>query len=268
VPATVGHVTSGDGTRIAFRRTGHGPPLVLVHGTTSDYTSFRFVAPLLAQRFTLYAIDRRGRGKSGDAADYSFGRELDDLACVVESLDGPADVFGHSFGATVALAAAPRLQGLRRLVLYEGSPGIRVVPNADVERIAALLDAGDDEEALAAAYRSFGLTEAELGQIRGSPVWPVRVAAVHTIAREIRAEEEYRVEPERFAGLAAPVLLLLGEESPPWAREAAELIRGAVPQARIAVLPGQAHVATLTAPELVADELLQFLAGNAGNATA
>ncbi len=265
MPATAGHVTSGDGTRIAYRRSGHGPPLVLVHGTASDHTSFRFVAPLLAERFTLYALDRRGRGESGDSPDYAFEHELDDLACVVESLDGPADVFGHSFGATVALAAAPRLRSLRRLVLYEGSPGIRVVPRADVERMAALLETGEDEEALAAAYRSFGLTEAELGQIRASPVWPARVAAVHTIAREIRAEEEYRIERERFAGLAAPMLLLLGEESPPWAREAAELIRGAVPQARIAVLPGQAHVATLTAPELVADELTRFLGGDAGD---
>jgi len=266
VPATVGHATSEDGTRIAFRRSGQGPPLVLVHGTASDHTSFRFVVPLLVERFTLYALDRRGRAESGDSNDYSFGRELDDLACVVESLGCPADVFGHSFGATVALAAAPRLPSLRRLVLYEGSPGIRVVPHADVERIVTLLETGDDEEALAAAYRAFGLTERELDQVRSSPVWPARVAAVHTIAREIRAEEEYRVEPERFAGLAAPMLLLLGEESPPWAREAAELIRGAVPQARIAVLPGQAHVATLTAPELVADELTRFLAGDAGNA--
>jgi pimeloyl-ACP methyl ester carboxylesterase len=259
--AAAGHVTSGDGTRIAYWRSGEGPPLVLVHGSTADHTSFRFVAPLLADHFRLFALDGRGRGESGDAAEYAFERELDDVVSVVDSLDLPADVFGHSFGATVALAAAPLMRNVRRLVLYEPSPGIQVVPGEDVARIEALVAAGEREEALVAAYTAFGLTPAEMAQIRDSAVWPARVAAVHTIAREIRAEEAYRVEPERFAALDACVLLLLGEESPPWAREGAERIQAALPDARISVLPGQGHAATLTAPELVAGELLGFLRG-------
>ena len=256
-----GHVRSGDGTRIAYWSSGEGPPLVLVHGATSDHTTFRFVTPLLVEHFTLVAVDRRGRGESGDAAEYALERELDDLARVVDSLDGPVDVFGHSFGATVALAAAPTMRNLRRLVLYEPSPGINVVPAVDVARFEALVEAGEREAALVAAYGSFGLTPAEVAQIRDSPVWPARVAAVHTIAREIRAEEGYRVEPGRFAQLDIPVLLLLGEESPAWARDGAERIRAALPDARISVLPGQGHTAILTAPELVVDELLDFLRG-------
>ena len=217
-----GHVRSGDGTRIAYWSSGEGEPLVLVHGVTSDHTTFRFVTPLLVEHFTLVAVDRRGRGESGDAAEYALERELDDLARVVDSLDGPVDVFGHSFGATVALAAAPTLRNLCRLVLYEPSPGINAVPAAEVARFEALVEAGEREAALVAAYGSFGLTSAEVAQIRDSPVWPERVAAVHTIAREIRAEEGYAIEPERFARLDIPVLLLLGGESPPWAREGAE----------------------------------------------
>ena len=192
---------------------------MLVHGATADHTTFRFVTPLLVEHFTLVALDRRGRGESGDAAEYALERELDDLARVVDSLDGPVDVFGHSFGATVALAAAPTLRNLRRLVLYGPSPGINAVPAAEVARIEALVEAGEREAALVAAYGSFGLTPAEVAQIRDSPVWPARVAAVHTIAREVRAEEGYAIEPERFGRLDVPVLLLLGEESPPWALE-------------------------------------------------
>jgi len=254
-----GHVRSGDGTRIAYWRSGEGRPLVLVHGATADHTSFRFVTPLLDGHFTLVALDRRGRGESGDVAEYALERELDDLARVVDSLHVPVDVFGHSFGATVALAAAPTLRNLRRLVLYEPSPGINVVPAADVARIEALVEAGDRDEALVTAYGSFGLTPAEVAKIRDAPVWPARVAAVHTIAREIRAEEDCTIEPERVGRLDVPVLLLLGEESPPWARESAERIRAALADARISVLPGQGHAAILTAPELVADELLRFL---------
>jgi len=232
---------------------------VLVHGTTADHTSFRFVAPLLDEQFTLYALDRRGRGESGDAADYGFEREVDDLVSVVDSLDRPADVFGHSFGATVALAAAPTMPNLRRLVLYGPSPGIDVVAGEDIARIEALVDAGQRDEALASAYAAFGLTPVEVTHIRDSPVWPARVAAVHTIARELRAEEDYRVEPDRFAEFEAPVLLLLGEESPAWAREGVERIQAAIPDTQLSVLPGQGHVAILTAPELVAGELLAFL---------
>ena len=59
--------------------------------------------------------------------------------------------------------------------------------------------------------------------------------------------------------MIVPVLFLLGEESPGWAREGTEKIHAMLPDARIAILRGQGHAATLTAPELVADEVVRFL---------
>jgi len=53
-------IRSADGTSIRCWREGAGPPLVLVHGTTADHTTFRFITPILASRFTVYAMDRRG----------------------------------------------------------------------------------------------------------------------------------------------------------------------------------------------------------------
>jgi pimeloyl-ACP methyl ester carboxylesterase len=85
------------------------------------------------------------------------------------------------------------------------------------------------------------------------------VATAHTVAREIRAEEAHRVDPERFRGLATPVLFLLGEESPDWAHESTERIRAALPDARVSILRGQGHAAIMTAPELVAEEVARFL---------
>jgi len=254
-----GHVASRDGTRIAFWRSGQGPPLVLVHGATADHTSFRFLAPEIEADFTVCAVDRRGRGESGDTADYAIEREFEDVAAVVGALGGPVDLFGHSFGGTAALGAAPLTPNLRRLVLYEPSPGISVVADEDVERIEALVARGEREEALIAAYRSLGLTPDEIEPIRASPVWPARVAAVHTIAREIRAEEAHRLSRGRFETVTTPTLLLLGEESPDWARAGVERIRAVLPHAEVAVLRGQAHLAILTAPALVAVELSSFL---------
>jgi pimeloyl-ACP methyl ester carboxylesterase len=255
----VEHVTSSDGTRIAYWRSGEGPPLVVVHGATSAHWSFRFVVPLLVDRFTLYAIDRRGRGESGDQEDYAIEREFEDVAAIVDSIGEPASLFGHSYGATVALGAAPLARNLHRLVLYEPAPGFSSVPSEILGRIDELVAQDEREEAVVYAFRAFGFTPDEVEEMQASPTWPARVAAAHTLPRETRAEEEYRVDPKRFRDLAAPTLLLLGEESPDWAREGTERVRAVLPNARVAILRGQGHAAIMTAPELVADEVARFL---------
>ena len=257
--AVLEHVTSSDGTRIGYRRSGEGPPLVLAHGATSAHWSFRFVVPLLADRFSVHAVDRRGRGDSGDQAEYAIEREFEDLAAVVDSIHEPANLFGHSYGATAALGAALVARNLQKLILYEASPGFTVVARDDVARIDELVARDEREEALVHAFRSLGLTPDEVEQLRDSPTWSARVAAAHTLAREIRAEEAYRVDGERFRALAVPALLLLGDESPSWAEEGTERIRAALPNARVAVLRGQGHMANVTAPELLADEIARFL---------
>lgn len=80
-------VVSQDGTRIAVWRSGEGAPLVLVHGTVADHSRWAPVLPAFEARFTVLAIDRRGRGQSGDADDYALERESEDVAAVVS---GPA----------------------------------------------------------------------------------------------------------------------------------------------------------------------------------
>jgi pimeloyl-ACP methyl ester carboxylesterase len=256
----VGHVRSRDGTPIAFWRGGDGPPLVLVHGTSGNHLSFRFVQPLLEEHFAVYAIDRRGRVGSGDAAEYAIEREFEDLAALVDSLSEPAGLLGHSSGATCALGAAPLACNLRALVLYEPAPGIPSVPAGAIERVEELLHHGDREQAMTFFFREvLELSEEDLAQFRASPTWPMRVAAAHTVPRELRAEEGYRPDPERFRSVREPALLVLGGESPAWARQGTELAGALLLDARVAVLPGQGHLAIVTAPELFATEVVRFL---------
>src|SRR2546426_5567158 len=114
-------VKSRDGTPITYERAGSGPPLVLVHGSTSDHdTAYRFVIPMLERYFTVRALDRRGRGDSGDGADYCLEREVDDVAAVSESAGEPVKLFGHGFGALLALGASLRTGDGHKLGLYEG----------------------------------------------------------------------------------------------------------------------------------------------------
>ena len=254
-------ITSTDGTQIAYRQSGSGPPLVLVHGTSADRHTFRFVGPILEQHFTIIAVDRRGRGESGDStAPYRIEQEFEDIATIVDALPEPANLFGHSFGATVALGAARICRNLRRLILYEPTPGIAVATSELLAEFDALLDENKRDDLLSMVMTEFaGFKPDELAQFQSSPIWKPRVAAAHTIPREVRAEQSYSPDPSVFAGFSIPTLLLLGNESAAWARRGTEVVRSLLHHSEVRMLDKQGHVATMTAPGLLADEIVQFL---------
>ena len=101
-------VRSADGTTIAYEKVGTGPALVLVDGAlcSRDFGPCRSLANHLADRFTVYFYDRRGRGGSGDTPPYSPAREYEDLDAVIRAAGGTAYVTGFSSGAALALQAA------------------------------------------------------------------------------------------------------------------------------------------------------------------
>lgn len=247
--------------RASVARAAGGPPLVFVHGTSVDRWSVRFIEPLLAEAFTVYSVDRRGRGLSGDSKDdYRIEQEFADIAAVVDSLEAPADLFGHSYGATVALGAAPLTRNLRGLILYEPAPGIPGVAAEFLAKLDDMLTEGRREELLSAfMVEVAGLGPDELEQLKASPVWAPRDAAAHTIPRELRAEEGYAPDPDAFAALSIPVMLLTGSESPEWAERGTKLVNFLLPNSRVVVLEGQGHVALMTAPELLVAEVIRFL---------
>jgi pimeloyl-ACP methyl ester carboxylesterase len=250
--------TSRDGTPIAWWCSGAGPDLLLVHGTTADHTRWETMLPLLEPHATVHAMDRRGRGGSGDAAEYSLAREADDVAAVVAAIGGPVDVFGHSYGALVTLEAALRSSGMRRLVLYEPALGTTPFPE-ETARMERSLAEGRREDVVVTLLRDIaGMTEEQLTVARSFPSWAGRVAAAHTVVRETRTEERQRFDPARFAGFRTPTLLLRGSESPAWLQAATDLVAGALPAARVVPLIGHGHVAMLSAPQLVVDLVLGF----------
>src|SRR5919199_2322661 len=99
-------VLSEDGTPIAFDRLGHGPAVILVVGAFNDRSTGAPLADALAQRFTVFNYDRRGRGESGDTPPYALEREIEDLDALIAQAGGSACIFGYSSGATLALRAA------------------------------------------------------------------------------------------------------------------------------------------------------------------
>jgi pimeloyl-ACP methyl ester carboxylesterase len=253
-------VVSRDGTAIAYERSGNGPPLVLVHGGISDHTYWWAVLPALSTRFTVYAIDRRGRGQSGDAPEYAIEREAEDVAAVVDSIPAPVALLGHSYGAICALEGALRTDNLRTLLLYEPPLGLPFPPGL-IGRIEAALAAGDRDRVIETMMAEVvGLSPAELSALRASRSWAALVATAHTLPREVRVVGQYRFDPGRFRRLTLPAVLLAGEDSPEPLRVAGiDLARRALPHARVVRMPGVGHEAVETGPEAFTTAVLGWL---------
>ena len=257
-------ITSADGTTIAFEQTGSGPPLVLVYGNgdVHEFWELAGVRPTLAEHFTVYVIERRGRGESGDAPTYTLEREAEDVAAVVDGLDEPATLLGHSGGALYSLEAAQRTDNLRNLILYEPPIGVRDHDLGVEEGIAAmraLLEEGKKEQALVLFLQEVaGLNPDEIDELRASPGWQDTVDATDVLPRELQAIASYEFDPDRFAEMTTPTLLLSGSESPPLYQDATERVNDALPKAQIATFEGHEHMAMQTAKDRFVDEVLSF----------
>jgi pimeloyl-ACP methyl ester carboxylesterase len=254
----MGTVTSRDGTAIGFASFGEGPPLVLVHGSTADHTRWSAVLPTLAEQYTVHAVDRRGRGLSGDHETYDIRREGEDIAAVIDAVGPDVFLVAHSYGALCSLEAALRTEAINRIVLYEPpgeTPGHRVSSPA---LLAALEQAPTPDETVTIVFRDvLNLPPAEIEAMRGTPVWQARLATAPTFLRELRSIEQFTFST-RLASIDVPVRLLVGTESPAYFRPAAEAIAAQVPNVEIVDLPGQAHTAMDTAPDLFLEKVLTF----------
>jgi pimeloyl-ACP methyl ester carboxylesterase len=254
---------SADGTTIAFGRSGTGDALVVVHGTGGDRSRWSMVLPQLEAQFAVYAMDRRGRGASGDGPAYAIEREFEDVVAVVAAVGEPVTLLGHSYGAICSLEAAERAGTVRRLILYEPPLpiGLEIYPPGLIDELQMLLDA-DEREGLLTTF----LTEVvhappdQVRLMRGLPSWPSRLAAAHTIVRELRADEKYVFSRQRWGGLETPTLLLMGGDSPPFLTEATNSLHASLPHSTLKTMSGQQHAAMDTAPDMFVSEVVAFCA--------
>jgi pimeloyl-ACP methyl ester carboxylesterase len=256
-----GSVHSADGTRIGFHRLGWGPPIVFVHGSVSTYTDWMPVAHLLAPRFTCYAMDRRGRNRSGDGAAYSIEREYEDILAVLAAAGPGTFLAGHSYGAICALGAALR-RPVPRMVIYEppfsaGGPGA-------VEHVVSYrraIEEGNTDRAVEIIFRHFiRLTEDEIAAMRHTSAWSRLRHLAPTWVREIEAVDALPSSVEHYRAITCPTLILVGAESPEHPlQDSSRALASVLPNGRVVRLPGQSHFAMRAAPELVAGVIGEFL---------
>lgn len=254
-------VTSSDGTKIAFERSGSGPSLVLVHGTSASHVRWGNIRPLLELHFTILAVDRRGRGDSGDGqGDYRLDNEFADIAAVVQAAAPPVILFGHSYGGIAALGALGLGVEPAALIIYEApvlgasGPPIEVLDRLDLAMTQ------DDREGVLEIFckEVVRMRPGDVTALRASPAWPARLAAAHTIPRELRTIETFALEAIHPDRIPVPTLLLHGSDSPDFLKDSMTRLAELVPHAKSVSLAGQQHVAMDTAPQLLNDAIVDF----------
>ena len=275
---TTGVVTSADGTTIGYRRLGDGPGLLLVSGGYLAAQHYMELAAALSGTFTVYVLDRRGRGRSGPPGEkYCMARECEDIEALIAET-GTRLVFGHSSGGLIALQAALGLPAIGKVAVYE--PALSMYGAFDlswIPRFERELDQGD----LAAAMVTFGKG---VGDDRRTALLPRRLfefvlnryfrrqRSTHTPGEESipeliplqRLDVQIFAEmasSEGFAELRADALLMDGRRTPQPVHRALDALQATLPQATRVTLDGVGHEAPLNrrgAPERVAAELRAF----------
>jgi pimeloyl-ACP methyl ester carboxylesterase len=253
-------VASSDGIEISVQKAGSGPALLLVHGALFNGSlSWGAVLPKLAEHFTVYAMDRRGRAPSGDAKEYSISKEADDISSVVGAIGGPVVVLAHSYGALAALDGLDWLKNVSHLILYEPPVALKPGDPANAANLERALEANDREQIVITFLRDqIGAPPDRIAMLSSSPIWPTVLDIASTLPRETRAVNTYRSSSERLANWKTPTTLLLGSLTVGMLRDAAFFVRDAIPGCRLVMLEGQGHGAMLDAPEFFANKILEI----------
>lgn len=253
-------VTSADGTTIAYETAGAGPALILVDGAMCyrDFGPARGLLAALADEYTVYIYDRRGRGESGNTLPWSPEREIEDLAALLETAGGTAFLFGVSSGAVLAADAANRLPGFTKVALYEPPlivDGTREPREADfVPQTEALIARDDRTGALKKFMRHVGMPGLMLAIMPLTPPWKKLKVVAPTLPYDLRILGDtgrgVPLDASRWAGVKVPAIVMDGGKSPQYMRNGAKALSEALPQAEYRTLPGQTHMvkAAVVAP--------------------
>ncbi|WP_329003073.1 alpha/beta hydrolase [Kribbella sp. NBC_00709] len=247
-------VVSKDGTTIAYDRRGNGPALVLVDGALCSRAQgpMPAVAEALADRFTVFNYDRRGRGDSGDAGAYEVDREIEDLAAVIEAAGGSAYVYGSSSGAALALRATAAGLPIEKLVAFEPPYVVddsrTQIPRSWVADLQAL------EPADAIKYfftKGIGLPGIFVTMMKLMPAWKPMKAIAHTLPYDAQVVGGNcfgdPMDASQWAAIQQPVQVVNGGKSPAWMKTSTRALADAIPGAGHTEVPGQNHVIKATA---------------------
>jgi pimeloyl-ACP methyl ester carboxylesterase len=290
---TTGSVVSADGTTIGYRRLGHGPSVIVLHGGVNASQHMLKLARALADAFTVYLPDRRGRGMSGAFGPaYGIEREDEDLAAMAEHTAAES-VFGPANGGLFALHGAIGLAQVRKVAAYEplllwGGPD-DVAIRRTFTTMQQMIRGGRLGEAVMYSIHESVQREVSRGHMSswvgtGVQAFPSRIGAGlidlllrhhhprpgNVAWRELVASLPTELDPvldtegtlEQYRQLDAQVLLLSGSESDPMFLRCANALHRVLPHSTVLRLPGLNHDSAQTygKPDTIAAALRLFFA--------
>lgn len=268
----VHRAVSDDGTEIAGRVHGEGPPTVLVPGAMGDGEFvWDSLLPFLTDRFTCYAMSVRSRGLSGHSTDLSTERRIQDVTAFVESVGEPVGLLGWSQGGRLALGAAARTDAVSALAVYEPAV-LEVMSEDEFTRFTELVTRMGElsaEDRLVDAARTFMewvATDDELAAAARVDFFEGCAPNVPVFLQEIQeldgSEGAIPTEPSELAKIAAPALLLYGTRSipDPWFVDGVHHVAEHVADPRVREISDTGHLGPIHKTEAVADEVVRFFA--------
>ncbi|ADB74454.1 alpha/beta fold hydrolase [Geodermatophilus obscurus] len=259
--------SSADGTSIAYEVFGAGPLLIAVCGATCDRALMRSTAQALGRYFTTVNYDRRGRGDSGDTLPYAVGREIEDIAALIDRIGGPAHLYGHSSGAGLVLHAVAAGLPVDEFVLHDPPYSPDDESSRDEARrygqtIRSLLAQGRRADALETFCRLTGMPEGVIDGMRGTRRWAELTALAPTLGYDSAVmgdlESGGAVPEEVAVRVTRPGLVLVGGESPPFMMEVGRRLAHLLPEGRLQVVEGHGHVVP---PDVLAPVVAENLRG-------
>ena len=260
------YVTSKDETRIAYEKSGQGPALVIVGGVLGDHTQQAGLAQLLADHFTVYNIDRRGHGESGDTPPYAVEREVEDLAAMLDVAGGSAFVYGTSGPGVLAMEAAARglSANMKKLAVWE-PPYILddsrpPIPQGYKEQLIQMLHEGRRGDMVEFFFtQAVGMPADVVAMMRQAPFWAAQEAFAPILINyaTLMGDGDFKLPKERIARVAVETLIMDGGTTP-WISKAADAVAAVLPHAQRTTIPGQPHN---VADEAMAPVLIEFFQG-------
>jgi pimeloyl-ACP methyl ester carboxylesterase len=237
-------VKSSDGTYIAFERMGEGPALIIVGGSLADHQFYAPLASDLAEQFTVYNFDRRGRGQSGDTEPYAVEREVDDVGALIAYAKEPVFMYGHSAGSALALRAASGLD-IAKLVLAdppfmprgENDEAAKAEHAEQAAHIQELNDKGDYKDSAKFFLKDYGLSEEDLEAMFQSPAGEGMLDGARALPYDYAMLGDGLVPTELAVRVDVPTFILAAEAMP----EAAQALADAMPNAQFRAMEASAH---------------------------
>lgn len=263
-----------NGVDLTYAEAGRGEPLVLVHGSLSDYRYWTLQMRPLSERFRVIAPSLRHyypEKWDGEGDDFNIHQHVTDIVALMDALDaGPAHVVGHSRGGHVAFRIAQHHPDhVRKLVLSEPGGALELDLSPESEAVNKRFEPGSFQtqaEALIRAGDIDGGLRVFLDAVSGAGSWDKTPPLAKQFTREnaMTLLGQIRETRQPFTGEAArairaKTLFVLGELSPPMFGQIIDALMGAMPGSQKVVIPGASHTMNVTKPALYNGAVLAFL---------